>query len=134
MALILIIDDNETNGEMLSLALSLGGHQARTAQSGKQGAEMVTEAPPDLILLDLMMPDMDGLETLRRIRDLPAGRELPVIVVTATASQDLKQQIAAAGGNAYLTKPVDLRALLDQIHALTLRVDATTGAPLNEIA
>lgn len=117
MARILIVDDNQTMAGMLSLVVELNGHVTRLAHSGQQALESIAEERPDVVLLDLMMPDMDGLETLRRLRAMPNGRDLPVIVVTARAELDLAQQIAYAGGDALLFKPVQSKELCAAIDA-----------------
>lgn len=127
MACVLIVDDNQLMAEMLSLVVGAGGHETVVAYSGSQALSLVAETRPDLILLDLMMPDMDGFETLRRIRSMPAGRDLPVIVVTASAEEHLEAHVFQAGGNGYLSKPVDSAALADLIRVHLTPPDALGG-------
>ena len=119
MARVLIVDDNQTMAELISRVVELRGHMPLIAHSGRQALEVVAEQGPDLMLLDLMMPDMDGMETLRRLRAMPSGHKLPVIVVSALEEEDVQQQVIRAGGNAYLQKPVDTKPLLDLIASMT---------------
>jgi putative two-component system response regulator len=100
---------------MLSKALSLFGHQPERAFSGEEALDQVSERLPDVVLLDLMMPGIDGYETLRRLRGLPGGNQVPVIVVTASSEPDLEQRVAAAGATGCLRKPVQLSVLADLI-------------------
>jgi len=80
---------------------------------------MVTSERPDIVLLDLMMPGMDGYEMLARLRSMPEGKDLPVIVLSASHEDDLEQHVYTAGGNACLRKPIDLQALEKAISELT---------------
>ena len=121
MARVLIVDDNETMAKMLSLAIESHGHETSVAHSGAEALDMVAAETHDVVLLDLMMPDMDGFETLRRLRALPLGRELPVIVVTAREEQGLEKRVALAGADGFLRKPVDTRTLGDLITAHKMR-------------
>lgn len=111
MARVLIVDDEITTVDMLSKALELFGHEPLPAYDGEHALRSLAQAVPDLMLLDLMMPGMDGYETLRRIRELPGARDLPVVIVTASPDPDLEQRVSAAGGNGCLRKPVDLDLL-----------------------
>ncbi len=120
MARILIVDDEPDTVRILCLALQVLGHQPQGAGSGPAALQAIAESPPDGVLLDVMMPEMDGFETLHRIRILAAMRDLPVVFVTASAEADLEARAAAAGAQGVLHKPVDLHRLgqwIDQ-HAL----------------
>jgi len=117
MADILIIDDNPTMVEMLATALSIFGHRPIKALSGDQGLELFAREHPDLVLLDLTMPGMDGYETMRRVRDLEDGEDVPVVVLTAAADLDLEDKIRLAGGTACLRKPVEMEALSQAVRA-----------------
>jgi CheY-like chemotaxis protein len=108
MAKILIVDDEHITVDMLSTALDLQGHQPSVAYSGQQALDKISEGPPDLILLDLMMPGLDGYQTLERLRALPEGGQIPVIIVTASEDEDLEQRVRAAGGDGLLRKPIDM--------------------------
>jgi len=111
MARLLIVDDEPDTVRILSLALQVLGHQAQGASSGPAALQAITDCPPDGVLLDVMMPGMDGFETLYRIRATPATRDLPVVFVTASAEADLDVRAAAAGAQGVLHKPVDLKSL-----------------------
>jgi two-component system cell cycle response regulator len=119
MAKVLIVDDEITTVDMLSKALQLFGHEPIPAYGGEHALRSLEEETLDLILLDLMMPGMDGYETLRRVRTSPAGHDIPVVIVTASPDPDLEQRVSASGGNGFLRKPVDLDALSRTVEALT---------------
>ena len=105
---------------MLSLAIESHGHETSVAHSGAEALYMVAGESHDVVLLDLMMPDMDGFETLRRLRAMPRGRELPVIVVTAREEQGLEKRVTLAGADNFLRKPVDVETLAGLITAYTI--------------
>lgn len=111
MARLLIVDDEPDTVRILSLALQVLGHQAQGAGSGSAALQSIADSPPDGVLLDIMMPEMDGFETLHRIRTAPATQDLPVLFVTASAETDLEVRAAAAGAQGVLRKPVDLKSL-----------------------
>jgi CheY-like chemotaxis protein len=108
MARLLIVDDEPDTLRILALAIQVLGHQAEVVRGGLLALESIAASLPDAVLLDVMMPDMDGFETLRRIRDSVASRELPVVFVTASAEADLEARAASAGAQGVLRKPVDL--------------------------
>jgi CheY-like chemotaxis protein len=115
MADVLIVDDNQPMLEMLATVLQLLGHAAHPASSGGQALEEISRRRPDIVLLDWMMPGMDGCETLRRLRAIPGCDSLPVVVVTAAPDRELDARVELAGGNACLRKPVDMDALAAMI-------------------
>ncbi|MEK7682927.1 MAG: response regulator [Chloroflexota bacterium] len=115
LARILIVDDNKLIVEGLSMVVSSRGHVPLTAFSGEEALKVVASAMPDVVLLDLTMPGIDGFETLRRLRKMPQGQGLPVLIVTARDEFDLESQVAEAGGNGLLKKPVDVNLLAAQI-------------------
>ena len=119
MARVLIVDDERVTAELLSMAMSVRGHTPFIAFRAIQGLEMVTSERPDIVLLDLMMPGMDGYEMLARLRSMPEGKDLPVIVLTASHEDDLEQHVYIAGGIACLRKPIDMQALEKAISELT---------------
>jgi CheY-like chemotaxis protein len=119
MARVLIIDDERVTAELLAMAMSLRGHTPFVAHHAVQGLELVVSEQPDIILLDLMMPGMDGYEMLARLRSMPEGKDLPVIVLTASHEDNLEQHVSSAGGNMCLRKPIDMRALEKAISELT---------------
>jgi len=116
--LILIVDDNPTNVDILQARLSAHHYQILTAADGEAGLNMAKERHPDLILLDIMMPKMDGIEVCRRLRADASLPFMPIIMVTAKA--DSKDIVAGleAGGDEYLTKPVDHAALVARVKSM----------------
>lgn len=124
-ARILVIDDGEDDREILSARLAGQGFSVRTAADGIAGLNCVDTEEPDLILLDLMMPRLDGLGTLARLRARPAASFIPVIMLTAKG--DVADVVAGleAGANEYLVKPIDHAALVARVRAM-LRLKALT--------
>jgi len=121
MATILIVEDNDLNREMLSRRLTRRGYAITLAEDGEQGVASVRAAPPDLILMDLSLPGIDGCEAARLIKADPATRHVPVIALTAHAMAADRERALAAGCDDFDTKPVDLTRLLDKIEALMRR-------------
>ena len=116
--LILIVDDNAANLEILQARLSAHNYGIITATDGEAGLAMAREKQPDLILLDIMMPKMDGIEVCRRIRSDPSLPFMPIVMVTAKAgSKDIVAGLEA-GGDEYLTKPVDHAALVARVKSM----------------
>ena len=104
---ILIVDDNESNRVLLSHRIEQQGHRPSTAESGRIALEMMAEDPPDLVLLDLMMPDMNGFEVLKVMHERDELRNIPVIVVTGLNDHEGAVRCIEAGAQDYLTKPVN---------------------------
>ena len=119
MARVLIVDDNLMMAEMLSVVVKYHGHETLVAYGGQEALDIIKAESLDIVFLDLMMPDINGLETLLRLRSMPQGRELPVIVITAREEKGLEERVVSAGGNGFLQKPVDGRTLADIIVAHT---------------
>jgi len=117
LARLLIVDDDRTLVSLLSQMVGFSGHTSIGAYGGQQALDLVASQPIDLMLLDLMMPDIDGFETLRRLRKMPQGEDLPVVVVTAMPDPDIDQRVERAGGNACLRKPVNFDTLEGAIQA-----------------
>ena len=105
---ILVVDDQAINVQLLRLKLEREGMQVLTAPSGREALAQATNARPDLILMDLLMPDMDGLTACRQLKADPATRDIPVIFLTASPSKEHRQEGRAAGAADYLVKPIDL--------------------------
>jgi CheY-like chemotaxis protein len=119
--MILIVEDNEMNRDVLSRQLARRGHRVETAADGLQGLAAARERRPDLILLDLGLPDIDGWECARRLKADPATRGIPVIALTAHAMAEDRDTALAAGCDDFDTKPIDLGVLLDKITRLLAR-------------
>jgi CheY-like chemotaxis protein len=118
MPKILIVEDNEMNRDMLSRRLARQGFEVALAVDGKQGVEMASSEKPDLILMDMSLPIMNGWEATEKVKSNPATKNIPVIALTAHAMAEDKEKCIAAGCNDFDTKPVDLPRLLEKIKAL----------------
>jgi class 3 adenylate cyclase len=121
--LILIVDDTPQNLDLLARRLQSQGYDVATAADGEEALDRVKEIAPDLVLLDIMMPKLDGIETVRRLKADEALRHIPVILVTAKSDPRDVVEGLDAGGDDYLTKPVDHAALLARVRSM-LRVKA----------
>jgi CheY-like chemotaxis protein len=113
--IILIVEDTEAVTMLISDYLRQHGYQVIAARDGFEGIARSAETRPDLILMDVMMPELDGLETTRRIRNKPELATVPIIALTALAMAGDRERCIAAGMNDYLSKPVKLKELLDTI-------------------
>jgi two-component system, cell cycle response regulator DivK len=115
---ILYVEDNDDNVYMLKNRLARAGFTVVVASNGKQGIAMATSEQPDLILMDLTLPDIDGEEVTRRIKADPVTQGIPVIALTANAMNADREKAIAAGCDDFDTKPVDMPRLLAKIAAL----------------
>jgi CheY-like chemotaxis protein len=121
MAKILLVEDNEMNRDMLSRRLIRKGYEVVMAIDGQQAVEAASSLSPDLILMDMSLPVIDGWEATRQIKAAPDTRAIPVIALTAHAMSDDRDKALQAGCDDYDTKPVDLPRLLDKISGLLAR-------------
>ena len=117
-ALILVVDDNPDNLEIISTRLEFRGYRVSTAERGDEAIQAVTEHHPDLMLLDIMMPDMDGYEVARRIRATDDLAYIPIIFVTARDSTEDKVTGLDAGADDYLTKPINFPELEARVRSM----------------
>jgi two-component system cell cycle response regulator DivK len=117
MSKILLVEDNEMNRDMLSRRLERKGFEVVIAIDGQAGVDMASSTSPDIILMDLSLPIIDGWEATRRIKADPATQSIPVIALTAHAMAGDEEKALAAGCDDYDTKPVDLSRLLEKINA-----------------
>ena len=118
MAKILLVEDNEMNRDMLSRRLIRNGYEVCIAMDGQQGADMALSERPDLILMDMSLPVIDGWEATRRIKANDATRAIPVIALTAHAMAGDREKAMEAGCEDYDTKPIEISRLLGKIAAL----------------
>jgi two-component system cell cycle response regulator DivK len=118
MPKILLVEDNEMNRDMLSRRLVRNGFEVVIAVDGQQGLAMATSESPDVILMDMSLPVMDGWEATRRVKTDPATKSIPVIALTANALVEDRERAMAAGCDDFDTKPVELPRLLGKIRAL----------------
>ena len=122
MALIYVVEDDKNISEIESFALKNAGHQIVECASGKEFHKQVIERVPDLILLDIMLPDEDGLQILTKMRATPETRRVPVILVTAKTTEIDKVKGLDMGADDYLTKPFGVMELISRVKALLRRV------------
>ena len=122
---ILIVDDNPENLKLMLAILAPCAYELRTAADGIDALRMVASAPPDLLLLDLQLPGLDGLAVARRLKSDPTRRHIPIVAVTAYAMKGDEAKAQAAGCDGYMTKPVDKRVLRNLVAAL---LDERTAA------
>jgi len=118
MPKILLVEDNEMNRDMLSRRLVRSGFEVAIAVDGGQGVAMASSEKPDLILMDMSLPVIDGWEATRRVKADAATQAIPVIALTAHAMAEDKEKALAAGCDDFDTKPVELPRLLGKIQAL----------------
>ena len=118
MPRILLVEDNEMNRDMLSRRLQRKGYEVALAVDGLQGVEMALNGGYDLILMDMSLPELDGWEATRRVREAESGTRVPIIALTAHAMSGDREKAMAAGCDDYDTKPVELERLLGKIEAL----------------
>jgi len=119
---VLLVEDNEMNRDMLSRRLSRKGFEVLMAVDGQQAIEMTSQVSPDLILMDMSLPVLDGWEATRRLKAAPASSGIPVIGLTAHAMDGDREKCLQAGCDEYDTKPIDLPRLLEKISAQLDRV------------
>ncbi|MBI4711191.1 MAG: response regulator [Candidatus Omnitrophica bacterium] len=115
---ILFIDDEPDQIMMISLRLKKNGYAVISAMDGEQGLKKASEEKPDLILLDVLMPGIDGLEVCRRLRKDPATKHIPIVATTAAGADDIELQCRAAGADDCVRKPYDSPDLLTKIRQL----------------
>jgi CheY-like chemotaxis protein len=127
VARILLVEDNEMNRDMLSRRLSKRGYEVLIAQDGGEGIAMAHSQSPDLILMDMSLPVVDGWEATRRIKSEVETRSIPVIALTAHAMAGDEEKARSAGCDDFDTKPVELPRLLTKIEALLQRPRTAPG-------
>ena len=112
---VLVVEDNERNLKLVRDVLQYAGYEIIEASTGEEGVELAQSLSPDVILMDLQLPDIDGMEALRRIRKSPVTADVPVVAVTAFAMQDDRARVFDAGFDGYLEKPLSVRELPAQV-------------------
>ena len=116
---ILLVEDNEMNRDMLSRRLERKGFEVTMAKDGGEGVELAKSSNPDIILMDMSLPVLDGWEATRKIKADDQTANIPVIALTAHAMSGDREKAIEAGCDEYDTKPIDLNRLLEKIAALT---------------
>ena len=118
MPKILLVEDNEMNRDMLSRRLLKAGFEMVIAVDGERAIDLARSEAPDLILMDISLPGLDGWEATRRLKARPETRSIPIIALTAHAMAGDREKSLAAGCNDYDTKPIDFRRLVEKIQGL----------------
>ena len=118
MPKILLVEDNEMNRDMLSRRLLKAGFEMVIAVNGERAIDLARSEAPDLILMDISLPGLDGWEATRRLKARPETRSIPIIALTAHAMAGDREKSLAAGCNDYDTKPIDFRRLVEKIQGL----------------
>jgi CheY-like chemotaxis protein len=118
MKKLLLVEDNEMNRDMLSRRLARRGYEIHIAVDGEQGFNEAVRQLPDLIIMDMSLPVLDGWETTRKLKEQPETRAIPVLALTAHAMAGERDRALAAGCDDYDTKPVDFTRLLGKIESL----------------
>jgi two-component system, OmpR family, alkaline phosphatase synthesis response regulator PhoP len=129
---VLVVDDEEPILELLKYNLEKNGYEVKTAQDGARAVDIARKFIPDLVLLDIMMPKMDGVETCRLLRDLPELQKMFVVFLTARSEEYSEVAAFDIGADDYITKPIKPRALMSRISAL-FRRDSKKTSPSNTI-
>ena len=115
MSTILIVEDNEKNMKLVRDILQHQGHTTLEAVTGADGVRIAKAQRPDLVLMDIQLPDIDGIAALRQIRQEPALDGVPVLAVSASVMPDEQQKIVTSGFDAFITKPINLNQFLDTV-------------------
>ena len=115
MKRILVIEDNETNMYLIGFVLKKNGHEVIEARSGEEGVELAIKEKPDLILMDIQLPGIDGLEATRRIRESEADKKVPIIALTSYAMTGDKEKAIKAGCTGYIEKPINPNTFISEI-------------------
>ena len=115
MSLILIVEDNEKNLKLVRDVLQVKGYETLEAGSAEDGLKLARARMPNLILMDIQLPGMSGIEALKALRAEPATAAIPVVAITASVMQQDRQQIMKAGFDGFIEKPINLRNLLDTV-------------------
>jgi len=114
---ILVVEDNERNLKLVRDVLEYAGYDVRVARTAEDGITLAVSEPPDLVLMDLQLPGIDGMEALRRLRESPRTADIPVVAVTAQAMKQDRERALEAGFNGYIEKPISVRAFPDQVRS-----------------
>ena len=129
MKTILIAEDNPVNRELLRELLEIRGYAVVEACDGQEALAMVEQAPPDILLLDIGMPLLDGFAVVRELRENPRFISLPVVAVTAYAMQGDREKIMNSGFDGYISKPVNSGSLFQELDRLAARPDRQSAPP-----
>lgn len=115
MSVILIVEDNEKNMKLVRDVLQFKGYQTLEAVTATEGLRLAREARPDLVLMDILLPDFDGVTALARLRADPQTQKMPVVAVSASVMPDDQQRIVASGFDAFITKPINVKSFIETV-------------------
>jgi two-component system cell cycle response regulator DivK len=115
MSTILIVEDNERNLKLLNDVLELKGHRVLKAMTGEEGVRLAAEPGLDLILMDIQLPDIDGISALERIRSDERTARIPIVAVSASVMPEDQQRIVVSGFDAFVAKPINLKSFLETV-------------------
>ncbi len=124
---ILVVEDNEKNRKLVRDVLTFKGYEVIETETGEEGVRLAHERHPDLILMDIQLPGIDGATALRQLRGDPATRMIPALAVTASAMEQDRQTIMAAGFEGYQSKPLNIRAFLEAVRQVLDLTSAQRG-------
>ncbi|MDD2852299.1 MAG: response regulator [Desulfuromonadaceae bacterium] len=122
MKKVLVVEDNSDNLRLITYTLHHSGYEVISAETGIKGVEMAIAERPDFIIMDINLPDIDGLEATRRIRKSGANGTIPIIAITSYAMAGDMDMVLSAGCTGYFEKPIDPLTIIDKIHALLVTV------------
>ena len=118
MSLVLIVEDNEKNMKLVRDILKAKGYETVEAVTGEEGVKLAKEKKPDLVLMDIQLPGMSGIEAFKQIRADARTARIPVIALTASVTPTDRSQITAAGFDAFVSKPISLKEFVDTVKRL----------------
>ncbi len=115
MKKILVVEDNETNMYLITYILRDGGYKVLEAVSGEEGVDLAIKEKPDLIIMDIQLPGIDGIEATKRVRSMQVNKQIPIIALTSHAMIGDKEKAIAAGCTSYINKPIELDSFIAEI-------------------
>ncbi len=115
MSLILIVEDNERNLKLVRDVLNVKGYETIDSMTGEGGVALAAQRRPDLVLLDIQLPDIDGFQVLAKLRADPTTKAIPVVAVSASVMPSDVQRIGAAGFDGYVTKPISVKGFIETV-------------------
>ena len=125
--LILIVEDNEKNRKLVRDVLQFKGYQTMESETAEEGIRLAQDRPPALVLMDIQLPGMNGIEALGHLRADERTRAIPVMAVTASAMTQDRQKILAAGFDAYQSKPINVKDFIEAVRAMLERPKGAAG-------